>query len=137
VVRKSEKGWGIGRHVYEILEADSFMREAGSCFSLVASHQDQVIEPPPGARTIARNAHTDHAMLVYETAPIVSVQGHPEFSEHFAAALYNLRRGAVFDEALADRAVESLAPGCDGALLAEWFARFLRAPAVPPRSPAS
>jgi GMP synthase-like glutamine amidotransferase len=126
VVRKSEKGWGLGRHVYDIAGAEDFMAGAEAAFSLVASHQDQVISPPAGARTLAQSAHTAHAMLVYDHAPIVSVQGHPEFSAPFAASLYNLRRGAVFTDDEADRAVESLASDCDGQLVAQWFARFLQ-----------
>lgn len=125
-VRKSPKGWGVGRHTYEVLETRDWMLGAGGSFSLVASHQDQVIAAPQSAVTLARSVHTDHAMLVYRDAPFMSVQGHPEFSDSFASSLYSLRRGTIFSEAVADQAIQSLGavPG-DHALVAGWMARFL------------
>lgn len=124
-VEKSEKGWGVGRHSYEIVDRRPWMVDAGGNFALSASHQDQVIDPPAGAVTLARSAHTDHAMLVYENAPIVSVQGHPEFSDAYSIALFNARRGSLGDE-LADTAIESMAAPEDNDLVAEWFVKFLR-----------
>lgn len=124
-VRKSEKGWGVGRHTYEIVERRPWMAEAGGKFSLGASHQDQVIEPPKGARTLASSGHTPHALLEYSDAPIMSLQGHPEFSDAFLTALYNARRERLGDD-LADQAIESLAAPDDNALVGEWMTRFLR-----------
>jgi GMP synthase-like glutamine amidotransferase len=49
-VRKSEKGWGIGRHVYDIVPGNGAID--GETIAIAASHQDQVIEPPAGATTI-------------------------------------------------------------------------------------
>jgi len=125
-VRKSEKGWGVGRHTYSIIEQAPWMRDAGDSFSLVASHQDQVIVPPPGARTLARSAHTDHAMLSWTDAPVLTLQGHPEFSDSFAAALYNARRGAALSDDMTDAAIESLGQADDNDMVAEWIAGFLR-----------
>lgn len=126
-VRKSPKGWGVGRHTYDITATRDWMIDPPRSFSLVASHQDQVISPPPGALTLARSAHTDHAMLAYEDAPFMSVQGHPEFSDAFAGALYRARRGAVFPEAAADQAIESLSGvRGDHDLVSSWIARFLK-----------
>jgi len=125
-VRKSEKGWGVGRHTYSIVGTRPWMVDAGESFSLAVSHQDQVITPPAGAVTLARSAHTDHAMLAYEGAPIISVQGHPEFSDGFVAALYGARRGGSLSDEAADAAIGSLAIPEDNALVGEWIARFFR-----------
>jgi GMP synthase-like glutamine amidotransferase len=125
-VRKSEKGWGIGRHAYTLLSRETWMREAVSGFSLVASHQDQVITPPPEAVTLASSAHTAHAMLVYRGAPILTLQGHPEFTDAFAAALYNARRGRSLSDEMVDAAIDSLAQPEDSDLVAEWILAFLR-----------
>lgn len=124
-VRKSDKGWGVGRHTYEVLEHRAWMAGAGARVSLAVSHQDQVITPPAGAVTLARSAHTDHAVLVYEDAPVMSVQGHPEFGDDFVAALYAARRGRLSDEQV-DGAIASLAQGHDNALVGKWMAKFLR-----------
>lgn len=125
-VRKSEKGWGVGRHTYEIVERRPWMNEPRSRISLSVSHQDQVIEPPAGAATLARSSHTEHAALAYESAPVMSLQGHPEFSDGFVAALYNARRGGTLSEEAVEAALESLAQPEDNALVAEWMVRFLR-----------
>jgi GMP synthase-like glutamine amidotransferase len=125
VVRKSEKGWGVGRHTYDVLGARQWMTGAGASMSLAVSHQDQVIEPPAGAVTLARSAHTEHAMLAYEGAPVISLQGHPEFSDTFVAALYSARRGKSLTEATADAAIASLSRPEDNAKVAGWMARFL------------
>ncbi|MBU6318439.1 MAG: type 1 glutamine amidotransferase [Alphaproteobacteria bacterium] len=125
-VRKSPKGWGVGRHTYEVVETRDWMVDARETFSLVASHQDQVISAPKRSVTLARSAHTDHAMLVYEDAPFMSVQGHPEFSDAFASSLYSVRRGIAYPEVAADHAIHSLsAIQGDHALVARWMARFL------------
>lgn len=125
-VRKSPKGWGVGRHTYDILGRRPWMADAGERFSLAVSHQDQVITPPAGAVTLASSAHTDHAMLAYDGAPIISVQGHPEFTDGFVSALYSARRGVSLTDEMADAAIESLAQPEDNALVADWIARFLR-----------
>jgi len=125
-VRKSSKGWGVGRHTYGILERRSWMADAGASVSLSVSHQDQVITPPGSAVTLASSAHTDHAMLAYRDAPVISIQGHPEFSDGFVAALYSARRGKSLTEAQADGAIASLSAPEDNARVATWFAQFLR-----------
>lgn len=125
-VRKSDKGWGVGRHTYEIVATRDWMAGAGEAISLAVSHQDQVIAPPRGATTIARSAHTAHAMLAYDDIPAISVQGHPEFSDTYVSALYNNRRGKALTEAQVDAAIASLQQAEDNALVARWIARFLR-----------
>lgn len=125
-VRKSEKGWGLGRHVYDVLDAPGWMEGAGKTVSLSVSHQDQVITPPKGAVTLARSAHTEHAMLAYEAAPVMTMQGHPEFSDLFVAALYSARRGKSLSDTQVDGAIASLASPVDSALVGKWMARFLR-----------
>jgi GMP synthase-like glutamine amidotransferase len=124
-VRKSDKGWGLGRHTYEVLEHRPWMAGAGARVSLAVSHQDQVITPPDGAVTLASSAHTDHAMLEYADAPVMSVQGHPEFGDAFVAALYAARRGRLSDEQVYG-AIASLAERHDNEMMARWMVKFLR-----------
>ena len=126
IVRKSEKGWGIGRHTYDIISRRDWMNGAGATVSLSASHQDQVIEPPRGATTLARSKHTEHAVLAYDGAPVISIQGHPEFSDEFVSALYSARRGKTLSSEAVDAALDSLKRPEDNSLVAEWFARFLQ-----------
>lgn len=46
-VRKSEKGFGLGRHVYDVAPGNGVIE--GPRIALACSHQDQVITPPAGA----------------------------------------------------------------------------------------
>ena len=125
-VRKSEKGWGVGRHVYDVTATRDWMAGAGPKVALSVSHQDQVIKPPPSAVTLARSAHTDHAILAYDSAPVISLQGHPEFTDEFVAALYSARRGKSLTDAQVDGAIASLASKVDNALVGQWMALFLK-----------
>ena len=120
-VEKSERGWGVGLHRYEILERAPWMDEAASV-SLPVSHQDQVVEPPPGARILAGNAFSPHGILAYTDQPAISLQPHPEFEPEFARALIEGRREIVPD---ADTAIASLDRPNDRARVAGWIRRFL------------
>ena len=127
-VEKSNKGWGVGRHVYQVLgEGGPLMATPNDtrAFALNVSHQDQVITPPPGAATIAASAFCEHAALLYENAPILSFQGHPEFADDYAAALYTHRRGTTIPADLVDAALASLDGDEDGPRIAGAILRFL------------
>lgn len=125
-VIKSEKGWGVGRHSYEIVQCpDWSAKPCPETLSIAVSHQDQVVVKPAAARIIARSEFTPFAGLDYDGFPALSFQCHPEFEPDYAAALYGARRAALGDET-ADAAVASLDGECDRRLLAEWIARFLR-----------
>jgi len=124
-VKKSDKGWGLGRHSYDITSNAPWMGERDQdTFSLAVSHQDQVIAPPPGAAVTAASDFCPYAGLSYIQGPAISFQGHPEFSDAFAAALYENRRGAPLSDAEVDAATASLSKPHDNALLGQWIAAF-------------
>ena len=126
-VVKSEKGWAAGRHIYDVVACPDFIGEA--CPAVIggaASHQDQVVTLPPGARIIAASDFTPYAGLYYPDAPALSFQCHPEFSDAYSAALYASRRARLGDE-MTDRALESLEVEGDHVRLARWIAAFLEA----------
>lgn len=125
-VQKSDKGWGVGRHTYDVTDVRPWMKDAGATVSLSVSHQDQVITPPDGAVTLARSAHTDHAILAYSGAPIISIQGHPEFSDTFVSDLWSARRGKALSEAQVDAAIASLARPGDAPMVGQWMTNFLK-----------
>ncbi len=127
VVRKSERGWSVGRHRYAVVRPTPWMQPAADGFAVAASHQDQVEAPPPGAVTIAASSFTPHAALAYRDIPAISFQGHPEMDDAFASALYASRRERI-GEAAIEAALASLAAPSDAGLVAGWIAAFLRAP---------
>jgi GMP synthase-like glutamine amidotransferase len=121
-VRKSEKGWGIGRHVYRLAPGNGLVE--GDEIAIACSHQDQVITPPASARTIMSSAFTPHAGLLYANGAALSVQPHPEFTADYADALCDLRRGRTPDAVVAT-AKASLAEPLDHARLGGVITRFL------------
>lgn len=122
-VRKSEKGWGLGRHTYRVLNRPGFMAEAPDTLSIACSHQDQVIVPPPEAEVILASDFTPNAGLAYRSGRALSFQPHPEFADDYTLALAEMRRGLA-PEALVDAALDSLAKPSDSALVGLYIARF-------------
>jgi GMP synthase-like glutamine amidotransferase len=100
--------------------------DAGPAIAAAASHQDQVVDLPPGATVIAANAFTPHGMLAYGDQPAISIQLHPEFDPPFAQALIAARRGTRVPEAEADAAIASLEAPNDRLRIGGWIERFLR-----------
>ncbi|WGD51795.1 type 1 glutamine amidotransferase [Bradyrhizobium sp. CB1650] len=121
-VRKSDKGWGIGRHVYQVTPNNGVV--AGEQLAVACSHQDQVIEAPGDARTILSSDFTPHAGLLYANGTTLSVQPHPEFDADFAHVCCELREGSAPDAVVAT-AKASLAEPLDSAKLGAAITRFL------------
>jgi GMP synthase-like glutamine amidotransferase len=124
-VIKSPKGWGVGLHTYEVRSREPWMAPEACAFSIPASHQDQVVEPPPAARVIAGEDFAPCAALAYDDQPAISFQGHPEFDPAYAAALIESRREEKLTDAQADLAVESLKAPNDNAAVGTWIRNFL------------
>lgn len=125
-VEKSEKGWGLGRHLYRVHHRPGWMTGLDDeAFSLGVSHQDQVLSLPEGAKVVAASDFTPYAALAYGDMPAISFQGHPEFSAGFCCALYNVRRNTAFSAARVDEACDSLDTPVDNALVGKWMANFL------------
>ena len=123
-VIKSDKGWGVGLHVYDIAEAQPWMDDDAKV-AIPVSHQDQVVEIPPGARAVAGSVFTPAGVLVYDDRPAISMQFHPEFDPAYAEALIEARRGSRFTDAQADAAIASLGHGDDRGRVADWIEAFL------------
>ncbi|WIY52180.1 gamma-glutamyl-gamma-aminobutyrate hydrolase family protein [Devosia sp. YIM 151766] len=129
-VQKSDKGWGLGRHSYNVVGRPGFMRDAPPTLAIACSHQDQVIVPPAEAEVILASDFAPHAGLFYRSGKALSFQPHPEFSDGFAMALAEMRRDSV-SEAQLDKALASFANRSDSALLRDYIARFLYQAAKP------
>lgn len=123
-VIKSPKGWGIGLHSYEVARTRPWM-DSDAPISLSASHQDQVVEPPPGAEIIAASEFTPYAMLAYPDRRAISLQAHPEFTADYTRALIEGRRGTLIQPDFADAAITSLDGPDDRERVAIWLRRFL------------
>lgn len=124
-VEKSERGWGVGLHRYDVASTESWMTPVARALALPASHQDQVVERPVDARVTLRSDFTPFAGLAWGEDAI-SFQAHPEFTPDYATDLTAGRRGLI-DPALVDRAVDSLKAPDDRAMVGRWIGAFVAA----------
>lgn len=92
-VEKYTDGWSVGHAEYE-------MEDCEDPVLLNAWHQDQVVELPEDARVIGSSEFCKYAMLTYGDK-VMTVQPHPEFSDHFVEGLIKYRAiGVVPDDLL-------------------------------------
>lgn len=122
-VIKSPKGWGVGLQRYDLVEHRPWM-DAVQTISVPGSHQDQVVEPPPGATVIARSGFSEFGMLDYGGSRAMSLQLHPEFEPAYAKALIENRRGGRYTDEEADRAILSYEQPDDRLRVGGWITRF-------------
>lgn len=123
-VEKSERGWGVGLHRYQVTDGAEWMKPAATTVAIPVSHQDQVVAVPDHVRVTLRSDFTPYAGLAWGDAAI-SFQGHPEFTPAYASDLTAGRRGRI-DGALVDRALDSLREPDDRALVSDWIRAFFQ-----------
>lgn len=126
-VEKSQNGWGLGLHRYEVVRHRPWMgAEPPSEIAIPVSHQDQVVDQPPNSTVIAASRFTPFAGLAYDDQEAISFQFHPEFEPEYAARLIErrIRLGQVRGEH-AELAFESLHLENDRPIVAAWVRAFL------------
>ena len=123
-VEKSDKGWGIGVHHWQVLEQPWWMAGEAGDFSLLAMHQDQVVDLPEGAVVIARSDFCGVAAFQYGDYAL-GLQGHPEFSKDYLRELMALRRASFGEQAYCE-GLASLLADPDAGRVARWMLRFMR-----------
>lgn len=124
LTEKSETGWGVGNTISNIKQTKSWMGKASEQFSLLASHQDQVVELPDQAVVIASSEHCPIASFQIGSH-ILTFQGHPEFVEEYLKYSMSTRREKIGEDKY-NQALESLENSHDGQLVAKWLLEFIR-----------
>jgi GMP synthase-like glutamine amidotransferase len=124
-VEKSDRGWGVGLHQYQVVAEERWMSPAASAVAVPASHQDQVVEAPAEARVLMRSDFTPFAGLAWGEDAI-SMQPHPEFTPAFATELTAGRHDRI-GPALVERAVDSLKGADDRGVVGAWIRGFVTA----------
>lgn len=115
-VEKFAGGWAVGP-----AEFDSRDR----IDTIMAWHQDQVVELPDGAEVLASSKFCQYAMLGYGDRAL-TVQPHPEFTAEFMADLIACRRD-VLPGHIADQAAANLSADLTSPRFAELFEDFFKA----------
>lgn len=121
-VARAEVGWGVGVHAAELTGEGQELLGGPVRFSLLHSHQDQVVALPPGGRVLAASAHAPIAAL--EVGSLLGFQGHPEFTPAYAAALMDGRADRIPAD-VRTRAHASLAMPTHHLEVAGWIAHHL------------
>ncbi len=124
-VEKSNRGWGIGVQVYDVVKRPPWMSGSPDRIAFQSIHQDQVVEPPVGALRVATSEFCPSAMLAYGSNGF-SIQAHPEFTPEFSTALLEAVRGVRIDEETCDRAIETVGKPTHEREFAKWARRFFR-----------
>ena len=128
VVRKSDKGWGLGVHDYSI--TDHWPHDLGDApdkIAIQAYHQDQVIKAPKGAVTIASSDFCIHGALWYPGFA-VTFQGHPEFAQSYVGALLENRRGSLLTDKEVAQGRRNMSLNDNRAEMAGLVRTFLQTP---------
>ncbi|WP_226637746.1 type 1 glutamine amidotransferase [Brevundimonas poindexterae] len=123
-VEKSDRGWGVGLHRYDVQATEPWMQPPLSTIAIPVSHQDQVVERPAGARVILSSDFTPFAGLAWDDDAI-SMQCHPEFTPAFAAALAEGRRDRIGADRV-DPALDTLKGDNDRDAVGRWIRTFLK-----------
>jgi len=96
-VGRAPQGWGAGRMLYQWLEDASVQAKPQHQVALLASHQDQVFDVPPGATLLATSDFCPVAGFAVGNQ-VFCVQPHPEFVPEYSAFLLDKRRSLLGEE---------------------------------------
>lgn len=122
-VTRAAGGWNLGVQPAEVVSQRAWMRPSLPRFSLLMTHQDQVVGLPPGAELLARTPTAPIA--AFQVGSLVGIQGHPEFTPAYLDALLASRIERIgATEVSAARA--TLTTPTDHVELTTWLATHLR-----------
>ncbi len=124
VEKAADKGWGVGVQNWSLKATEEWMgNNTPENFSMRASHQDQVVQMPADSKLIAGSDFCPIAG--FQTGAMLTFQGHPEFSRHYAEALINKRVGRIGKDTV-DTAKTSLAKDVDSETVGAWMVDFIK-----------
>lgn len=120
-VGRSSSGWHAGIETYKVDHHPSWMRPEAGCVNFVASHQDEVLKPPTGARVLGGNAACRNGMLLIEDR-IFTIQLHPEMTTDCSALM--LERGVEKFGPRHAEFRETLAKELSQPVFSDWVIQF-------------
>ena len=127
-VVKSDKGWGVGVSVNEVVNDPSqqaWMQPAKTEMKLIVSHQDQVVQLPEDSQVLAASEFCP-AYMYRVGECFLCVQGHPEFSKSYSNDLMESRRDRIPHDVI-EAGQASLEQDIDDELMTQWMINFLKA----------
>jgi GMP synthase-like glutamine amidotransferase len=125
-VGRAAAGWGVGGRTFDVVAPAPWMDDDDR-FTLIMSHQDQVLRLPDGATLVAGAEYCSVGAYRVDDH-VFCVQGHPEFVPEVAELLMEKRRAVIGDDVV-EAGLASLGPGAtpiDRDRVARWIADFYR-----------
>jgi len=117
-VIKFPAGWNIGHDEYSLTDKTSTLE-------LLALHQDQVVETPPGARVIASSDFCANAAIAYQGSAL-SFQPHPEFTPQFMGDLIRHKIEMGMSKEVGEKALKQIYRNNDSGVIALQIAEFYK-----------
>lgn len=121
-VRKSDIGWCVGVHSFEVLHFQNWMKPPISSFNLLMMCQDQVLKLPPESILLAQTPDCPYAMFQVGDN-MLGIQAHPEFSKAYDRALMELRVERIGARKV-EMGIMSLELPTSEKLFAQWIVNF-------------
>lgn len=122
-VMKSDKGWCVGVHEFEVLEREDWMNPYYPRVNLLMSCQDQITVLPPNSKVLAKSPKCPVGIIKIGEK-MLGIQGHPEFSASYVRSLIEDRTNSL-GEKTAKEGIESLKVPFQSKEIAEWISNFL------------
>ena len=117
-------GWGVGAHLYDIVDEHWCMAPAMRQYRVLVSHKDQVTALPEGATLLASSEFCPNAMFTIADH-VFALQGHPEFLPGYSEDLMNMRRDMIGEEVY-QTGIASLEHDLQSVQVAQWMVHFLK-----------
>ena len=124
-VEKAKVGWTLGVQPYDFLSKFPWVRNHNESVRLIHSHQDQVTVLPAKAELIAKNDMVPVAMFRVGDH-IMSMQGHPEFSEEYAHDVANLRKEILGEKVFSKASRSLMKKDSDRLEVTQWWVDFFK-----------
>ena len=119
----AENGWAVGVQENRTIAFEPWMDSSDTRLNLIASHKDQVIRMPDGAKLIASSDFCPVGGFIIG-GQVLTLQGHPEFDRDYSRDLMVMRREMIGEETF-EQGVASLAKETDEARVGQWIINFL------------
>lgn len=123
VVKKSENGWCVGVHEFEILEREDWMKPFHPKVNLLMSCQDQIQVLPKNSKVLAQSPMCPVGIIKIGEK-MLGIQGHPEFSSNYVKFLMEDRTNRIGEQKVKE-GIDSLKITTDNKVVAEWINNFL------------
>ncbi len=129
LTQRNKNGWGVGNACSHIDQVKPWMgaennQSSKKQFSLLVSHQDQVVKLPDQAQLIASSDYCP--ISSYQVGNhILTFQGHPEFQAEYLRYTMTKRHDLIGEEKY-QQAMASLKQPNDSLLVTRWMINFVK-----------